>query len=554
MWKRLAICCCSIFLINICLTSAQEALIDSNYFINPVKHAVRLTGSFGELRSNHYHAGIDYRSSHSGKKDSIFAVADARVSRIKVQSGSYGQSLYLDHSNGYTSVYAHLDEYAPKIEYYLKKKQYEIEQSHIDFYLDSTKVLVKKGEFIGLMGNTGRSTGAHLHFELRETASEIPTNPFYFNLKPGDNKNPILKAVFLHELDSIGNFKDRNWLGIKKVKKSYKSTRDTLVSNTKTVGLAVSTFDQMDGLSNLNGTHKIKLFVEDSLFFDLTLDKISFEETRYINAAIDYAYKKKVGNSAIRVYRLPGNGLEMYKRNATNGVITLKSKPTKVKLVLEDFEGNNTNFSCFIKYKEKPKSNNTAALTSYNEPHEIVTTENEIKIPAYSFDHDLDFSIKCGINSCAIGNEEIPLYKYIKYTQIHKNLSSQHFIGKKNNAGTITSYGGKINGDSISCYIKDCGEYALFQDLDPPSLKRINMSKKSNQWTFKLTDNINTRGTVPDMFIRCEVDGHWIRHFYDEKNDLLIVKDIALISDRAKVLRILIQDAHTNKAHYTFNI
>ncbi len=551
-WK---ICLCSLLFCS--LSFAQSTILDSSYFQSPVKHKTVITGSFGELRTNHFHAGIDFRSSHGPKRDSLFASASGYVSRIKVQASSYGQSLYLDHDNGYTTVYAHLHEYAPKIEYHLKKKQYELEMSHLDYYLDSTKVYIEQGEFIGIMGNTGRSSGPHLHFEIRETASEIPVNPYLFNLKPEDHKKPLLKSLFIHTLDSTGHYIDRKYLGVKD-KKGYKTSSSEIIEiDAEYIGVALATFDQMDGVNNLNGTYQMSMKQNGQQLFDFTLDKVSFDETRYINAAIDYPYKKTIGNSVIRLYKLPGNLLTNYTRNVSPGIIPLSHKIDTLDIILKDFEANEQAIKLFVKKaaKSDPETTRISNTLRYDSSYHLANGKLSIDIPAYSFDQDVQMKLyHNGLEKISIGDPLVPVYKYLNLAFVSEELSDKHFLGRKKSNGRITNYGGYVNNDTLKSQIRVLGDFSIYKDTEAPKIRKISMSKSSKTWSFALSDNYDASGVCPDIFVECRIDGQWIRHFYDKKNKKIIVKDINLIPENAQILSILLIDPLANRQVVRFNI
>lgn len=507
------------------------------------------------MRSNHFHAGIDFRSSHRPLKDSIFAVADGYVSRIKVQSGSYGQSLYIDHPNGYTSVYAHLHEYAPKVGYHLKKVQYENEKAHVDYYLDSTKVYVKQGEFIGTMGNTGRSSGPHLHFEIRETESEIPINPYFFNLKPKDTRDPLLRSIHLHSLSENGQFVDREFIATETHNNWTRSKRDTLYTSSPFVGFAVGTFDQMNGVNNLNGTYKISLSVADSLQFVYELDRISFEETRYINAAIDYPYKKTIGNSVIRLYKTPGNLLSLYERNDFKGVFPVSNKAKEVIIRLEDFEGNEKKIKLYVARKAKTDAKKTNYSLRYDTNYVIQNGELSLSIPEYSFDQNIAMRMYAqSDDKIVIGDPKIPVFKYLELSIARENgFAPKTFLGKRSSSGSISNVGSYVKKDTLYAHIRSFGEYALVSDLKAPTVTKISMNSQK-EWRFSLKDNYKQTGHCIDIQIRCLVDGKWIRHYYDKKNDLILVKDISLLPKNAKELVILATDPVGNESSYTFQI
>ena len=197
--------CNSRYLIFILITliinsfSGQE-----NYslsFGSPIGIPISLSGNFGELRSNHFHTGLDIKTNGSINYR-IYAIDTGYVSRINISHKGYGKAIYIDHPNGYTSVYAHLNRFPEKIEKIIRQKQYELKQEEITYYLDSSQIVVNKGEIIAYSGNSGSSSGPHLHFEIRETKSEHPVNPQRFNFKILDTRFPIIKQLKLYHFSN----------------------------------------------------------------------------------------------------------------------------------------------------------------------------------------------------------------------------------------------------------------------------------------------------------------------------------------------------------------
>jgi len=217
---------------------------DSTSFIPPIKYKLKLAGSFAELRTNHFHSGIDIKSKDGTGGDDIIAAESGFISRIKIQSGGYGRALYMDHPNGYTTVYAHLDEFDSSVEAFVEDIQVSVEQFEVDIYLPPGKFTFNQGEKIGVLGNTGRSYAPHLHFEIRETTSERPVMPALFNIKVEDNIPPVIKEVYVYELDEYGNPLNKKKVSHSGEKGNYKLRTDYVKVSSNKVGIGVNTYDR----------------------------------------------------------------------------------------------------------------------------------------------------------------------------------------------------------------------------------------------------------------------------------------------------------------------
>jgi murein DD-endopeptidase MepM/ murein hydrolase activator NlpD len=163
---------------------------------------MRLSGTFGELRSNHFHAGLDIKSLNQSVGDPIYAAAEGYISRIRIDAFGYGNSVYIDHPNGFTSLYAHLHNFTPEIEAYVREQQYMLKSFEVDLY-PGQRFPVNKSQQIGYMGNTGHSYGPHLHFEIRHTHGQVPVNPLHFGFEVPDKTKPVIQNLIVYEFDEL---------------------------------------------------------------------------------------------------------------------------------------------------------------------------------------------------------------------------------------------------------------------------------------------------------------------------------------------------------------
>ena len=282
-----------LFRLFVFLTSSIVfAQLPKDYFSDPLKVPLVLSGTFGELRSNHFHSGLDLKTQGKEGLD-IHSSAAGYVSRIKISHYGYGKVLYIKHSNGYTTVYAHLQKFSPKIEAYVKAKQYAKESYTIELYPNNEELKVDKDEVVAISGNTGGSSGPHLHYEIRDPQSR-PMNPMLFGMEIEDTKKPIVNTVWLYPLNQEAHINGES--------APYKLKTTLLEDGTlKTnpvfacgeIGVGVSTYDQQNGAKNKNGIYKINSSVNGTENFELEMKRFSFSETRYLNRLIDYGYFKE---------------------------------------------------------------------------------------------------------------------------------------------------------------------------------------------------------------------------------------------------------------------
>lgn len=535
---------------------AQYAPYDLNYFKVPVDHPIVLAGSFAELRATHFHAGIDIKPQSSTSTDTIKLAADGHISRIKIQTGGYGKCLYFDHPNGYTTVYAHLKIFNDTIEQYIRQLQQKSQSYTLDIYPDSSKFQFSQGDWIGLMGNTGRSYGKHLHFEIRETQSEVPVNPALFGIKPPDNIRPIVTAIDLHRLtpdmqctDTKTYYPETTGNGV------YKIGNGKLKFPAWQCGLGVQAFDRMNGANNRNGVYYQKVYVDDTLYYSYVLNKVGWDETKFIHSHVDYPTRKKDRRTVVRCYRLPGNELTIYDSLRNEGVIKLyKDKPRKIRIVLGDVENNESTiyFSLYRDDIESGKSGPTFNLMVKTGESQSFNLGNiSVKIPALAVDRNMYLSYHTEQNDegntiYQIGNPDHILFRPATIT-IPLALTDESYRNKavvmQYDGKEWNSIGGKIGVDSIKAFSNTLGKFRLGIDTIAPTITPAGTFKnfsKGKTYTYILADNFGE--PEYDVFI----DGKWIIAPYKVLNKRLSITIPNDLKTGNHVLEIYARDHRNN--------
>ncbi len=302
----------SIILINISNGQAQHYPID--YFVPPMDTPLYLSAPFGSLRDNHFHSGMDIRT-YEKEGLPIYAVADGYVSRIKVSAYGYGKAVYIDHPNGFTSVYGHLLKYEGAIAKHIKAIHYQEQKFEIDNFPAKKTIPIKKGEIIGWSGNSGGSTGPHLHFESRDTKLEEPINPQLFGIPGVDFFEPTLKRLVVYSLENNRPVIQIN-LNIN-TKNSIKTDSGVVLLDTLLVAKGLTGFgiEAYDYLVNENKTYSIycaDFFMNQTKRFSFRMDRVNFSETKYINTHIDYDLYKRDGYRIQKCFLDDGNKAQIY--------------------------------------------------------------------------------------------------------------------------------------------------------------------------------------------------------------------------------------------------
>ncbi len=505
----------------------------TDYFRLPVDHTLRLSGTFGELRPNHFHAGLDIKPK-SGRRQGqpLYAIADGVVSRIRVSAYGYGNAIYIDHPNGYTSVYGHLQRFPDKIAEYVKKKQYELKSFEVNLFPKADGLDFKKGGVIGYLGTSGRSFGPHVHFEIRETTSEIPINPLLFGVEVKDNLPPFLEQLKVYNLNQDRETLSSEIFNTKKINaKTYRISKDTIKVQSGRIGVALKAYDKLNGAPNWNGVYGIDLYQDDSLVFNFRAEAISFDESRYINAHLDYADWKKKRSYFNRCYRLPGNYLQAYPTEVNNGVLELKvGQTSNIKLVAKDFKNNQTTLNFKVKREdESPEMDSEVFnyILPYNEASIINKGDLKLYFKDSTLYENLYAYIHTSYDSSAsmlsdmhhIHKNTTPLHRYydlkIRPTKtIPDSLKKRAYIADCT-GNSVEYFGGEWDGGYLKTTLRTFGNFCILIDTLPPQIIptqfKSNMNKASRM-SFKVKDDKSGLKSY-----NAYIDGEWILMEFDSK-------------------------------------
>jgi len=327
-------------------------------FSYPIPQSCAISGTFAELRGGAFHYGLDIRTYDTiGYK--VLAAADGYVYRIVAGPFGYGNAIYLKHKGEYVTVYGHLDKFAGKLGEGIYKKQLLQKYFATEWYPKPNQFPVKAGDLIAFSGNTGGSTGPHLHFEIRNPTGEF-TNPMrYFTDSIKDTIAPALKQVAFEPLQSESRIFGRyeKCLFFPKTTDSINFTIDEVVEIEGVVGFEFTSEDHQCGSYNWNGLYSGQLWLDGALQIEYQMDKYNYDETKYVDQFVDFAFYQRYGERLQKMYVDEGNKMPFFKNVKNKGFIELKDTNThSLALILGDLHGNKTVLKCNIKKGKTNKS------------------------------------------------------------------------------------------------------------------------------------------------------------------------------------------------------
>ncbi len=519
-----------------------------NYFGNPIDTPWVLAGTFGEIRPDHFHTGLDISTNNEEGKP-VYAAADGYVSRIKVSSGGFGKALYITHPNGYVTVYAHLKKYSDAIEKYIRKVQYKNESFEVDKPVEASELKVKKGSTIAWSGNSGASAGPHLHFEIRDGKTEEPINPFLFGYTIADNEKPEIKAVRFFPVPGQGVVVNSD---LPRTYDVVQTPEGLIIPVTDyiqvfgKIGFEFTVVDHQNNSMKPLGIYSMQLTVDTQQVFSMKYDRLNFSDGRYVNAHIDYA--AKIDEDAVyeRCFRLTGDKLKLYGDTSLYGYFEFTEDGVhNVAFTVSDFAGNtNTlNFQLLsytslsnAEYQQQPEDY-FAMLP--DKGLAIHKSDVEIVIPANSIYETLLFTNKqlssrknYFSSTFEIGDIHVPLHLPItvslKSLNLPYQLKAKAVIVSFDKKNKPVYEGGEWNNEFLSVKTKHFGTFAISVDTIAPQISLVSIPSDKNpdasSLRTKIIDDLSGIKTY-----RATLDGKWLLMEYDAKKNLLSsdMKDIS---------------------------
>ncbi|OXA82732.1 peptidase M23 [Flavobacterium columnare] len=504
-----------------------------DYFGSPLDIKLSIAGSFGELRPNHFHSGIDFRTQQK-EGFPVYATADGFVSRLNVSTYGYGKCLYIDHPNGYTTVYAHLQRFSKSIEHYVREKQYLDKTFVLELRLKEHFLPVKKGDLIGYTGNTGGSSGPHLHFEIRDTKTEFVMNPFLFGYDGliKDTKAPSIDGLYAYTLSKKATINGSSQPIMIPLSLQLDGTYLAAPVKAKdTIGFAVNTHDVSDYNFGKNGIYKLETFLNGTLHFKYQFDSFSFEESKHINCFIDYSRYKNTHQRFQKLfvgYIFPESIIK-YKNN--NGQLIVEpSYNLNYKIEIHDFHGNKNTIIIPVEYSN---TNNSVENNDFKTPYflksqieQLYSKEGiSVFIPEQTFYEDFYIKFDVKNQELYLHDQSVAISKPMTITfdvsHLPKEGREKMFIA--NLDGSRIEYNPTTkNENQFSIKVKKLGKFLISKDTTAPKIYAPNF-KTSEDLTLKdslkifISDNLSGIKSY-----NAYLNNQWILMEYEPKLNRLI--------------------------------
>lgn len=485
---------------------AQETDTDKPSFIPPFDFPITFSGNFGEIRANHFHGGLDFKTGGTIGKP-VRALADGYISRIRVTHGS-GYVLDVAYDNGYSTINRHLSAFVGDVARRVEDLQYEKESWEVEITPEPDEYPVKAGQIIALSGNTGYSFGPHLHLDMIETATDeyIDPLPFFMN-KVKDKTAPRAEGIMLFPQPGKGVVEG------KQTRRAFPAHPTKPITAWGLIGAGIRAYDYMDGVQNKYGVKTVILEVDGEEVFRSTVDRFAYEENRYINSWTHGQYMKS--------FIEPGNHLRMlHASNGNRGLVDInEERPYRFVYTLSDALGN-TSKVCFTVQGQKttiaPVEHREKYALKWDKVNYLQEPGLELVIPkGMLYDNVLlNYSVRADSGDIAftyqLNDTRIPMHDAcdlrIGLRRRPVEDMTKYYVAGVTARGGKYRIGGKYEDGVMKVRIRDLGTYTVAVDTVPPVITPVNQAQwgRTGKIIFKAKDKetgINTyRGTIDGKY------------------------------------------------------
>jgi len=541
-------------------------------FDSPVKIPLTLSSNFGELRIDHFHSGVDIKTQGVTGKE-VVAAAAGYVYRISVSPGGFGKALYIKHPSGYSTVYAHLDRFIPGIEEYVISQQYEKKSYLVTLFPSRDKFPVEQGDLIAYSGNSGSSSGPHLHYEIRKSESETPVNPLLFDFGTGDNIEPVIEKLFVYPITGktlINNQSKLTRIDIAGGHGNYYVPAENEIKISGLAGFGIKSYDLLNDSYNKCAVYSIELRIDSMTIFRYVMDKFSFDESRYVNSHIDYETFMRDNIYVERTFVLPNDKLSAYQSVVNRGTYNFSDSGIHhAQIIVADMHNNKAtlSFKIFSQPPAKPApeviSDNNLKIMPYNKLNRFISDNIYIAIPSGALYDTIYFDYKKKPGTSEMFSEIHFIQN--KFTPLHKayNLSIKPGVipaGKESKLLIIqtdenmkkSALSSKFSDGYVSGEALTFGEFYVGIDTVPPVISSNGLLsgvdlRGRNELRIRIRDDLSGIKSYEPV-----IDGKWALFEYDQKNEVLIYSfsQQRIAKDSKHILNLRVTDNKDNQSNF----
>jgi hypothetical protein len=556
----LLVCCLSAGVVG--QSVIQSRPYPQNYFRYPLDLPKVTAGTFGELRPNHFHSGLDFKTNQTTGYP-VHAAADGYVSRLRVEFGGFGNAIYITHPNGYTTVYGHIEKFSPEMEKVIRAMQYQQQNNLVDFNLQPLQIQVCQGDVIALSGNAGASEGPHVHFEIRDAKTEETINPQLFGLTIPDKVKPTIYAIGVYHLDGepFSEKTPKQILPVAGADGNYHLSKPQVIGVSGQTGFGITANDVTSASPNHNGIYSCELKVDGKTVYTFAVERFAFDQTHAINAYIDYPEFLKTHRFIQKCFILPSSKITLYPQSVDRGVVTFNDDAMhKVEYIVKDVAGNTSTLNIDVKSGSSNVSmvsKPVGTLFHYDKPNEFSNDKVKVMVPAGNLYDDVDFTFATLPKKPGAFSATYAIHN--RYTPI--NDTYDLWIKPDSAIGRYASKAVIVNTDGIceksvyqDGYVKSqahtFGDYYIKVDSVPPVIVPLNIKNGVN---LKMAKGIFLR--IGDRLSGVKnyagkIDGVWVLMEWDYKTHILSYTFNNDIKAGKHIFDLTVSDNKDNTSNY----
>ncbi|ODT35818.1 MAG: peptidase M23, partial [Niabella sp. SCN 42-15] len=485
-----------------------------------------IVANMGELRSNHWHMGLDVRTNQVVNQR-VVAAADGYVAFVGIKPLSFGRWIVINHPNGLSTLYGHLNTFEPRLEAYVTEQQYKNESWQAELEIPAGLFPVKKGDFISYSGTTGGSQGPHVHWEIFDTKSGRRLNPSLFVNHIADNIDPTIVRMAMYDRGNSTFDQSPQLIKLSKAGGVYGVPGGTISTNLNKLSFAIQAYDTRNGTSNQDGIYSARLFLDGREVSSFYIDSVDYDATRYMNCHVDYKMKANGGAWVQHVQKLPGDRGGVYYDLGANAIINLYDTLLhNVKIIVGDASGNNST----INFNVKNNGDNAPVARGYewqpNQLNRVFKYDFEAYLPIYTLYDRMNsgYSRKPGTASNSVsGVHKLGENNLPAHTVFEVRIKPDKTISFENKNKVVVKRTGSRSevrkaawsGEWMTAQFRDFGNFEAFIDNVAPTIPSLGSGEvvnlnKASRITFTPTDNFG----IADF--RAEVNGKWLRFTNDK--------------------------------------